>query len=106
MHWAYACAFSRAVVAFAVLLGDDPPVGSAVVVGPAPARGTVGDLDPLEQAPTANESATAVAAHRRGERTRAAWVGVMQQASHPLCCHRVWGFRYARDMRRSANGCA
>jgi len=32
---------------------EDPPVWDAVVVGPAPALGTVGELDPPEQAATA-----------------------------------------------------
>jgi two-component system response regulator VanR len=67
MHWAYAWAFARGVVA----PDEDPPVWAAVVVGPAPALGTVGtvgDLDPPEQAATATHSTTAAAGHRFDER--------------------------------------
>jgi hypothetical protein len=47
---------------------EDAPASEAVVVGTAPALGTVGDLDPPEQAATATPSTTAAAGHSFDER--------------------------------------
>jgi len=38
---------------------EDAPAREAIVVGPAPALGTVGDFDPAAQAATATMTATA-----------------------------------------------
>jgi hypothetical protein len=69
MHWEYDRAFARGVVPF----DEDPPVWAAVVVGPAPALGTVGDVDPPEQAATATPSTTAAAVHSFDERVSPPW---------------------------------
>jgi hypothetical protein len=57
MHWEYARAFARGVVPS----DEEPPAWDTVVVGPAAALGTVGDVDPPEQAATATPKMTAAA---------------------------------------------
>jgi hypothetical protein len=57
MHWAYASPAASGSAA----LDDEPPAG-AVVADPEAALGTVGGLDPVEQAATVTASTTAVAA--------------------------------------------
>src|SRR5947209_13896255 len=97
MHWEYAWAFSRGVVT----LDEDPPAWTAVVVGPAPALGTVGDLDPPEQAASATATTAAAASQADNERSlRADSLEVMPPVKTAWCCPRVWGFRYAGDMFR------
>jgi hypothetical protein len=64
MHSEYASALARGVVA-----PDEDPTGRAgVVVGTAPALGTVGDLDSAPQAATATPNTTAAAGHSLDER--------------------------------------
>jgi hypothetical protein len=105
MHCEYAWAFSRGVVG----REEVSLVWATVVVGLAAMVGTVGDLDPPEQAATPTETTTAAAGQSFDERNlRAGSLEVMLQSRQPRCCQPVRGFRYASDMRQlvSLGACA